>query len=199
MKKESVKRNRIFTTASGERIPNIYLQNSPSFHFPFLQPISGEFRLPIGAISGQSHSDSGPDNKTGHATGLSVNNRARFSRISAKLHTKTRIRNISLRRRMCFVKMLSPAVHHPSLRPRTWLGQRSSGSISCFLFSGKFEDCEDPSVFLKNGLTFSEKNNTMETDVMSVIMATKRIHNPVTGKYYELRQRSTVNGEAGTD
>ncbi len=37
----------------------------------------------------------------------------------------------------------------------------------------------------------------METDVMSVIMATKRIHNPVTGKYYELRQRSTVNGEAG--
>jgi hypothetical protein len=28
-------------------------------------------------------------------------------------------------------------------------------------------------------------------------MATKRIHNPVTGKYYELRQRSSVNGEAG--
>lgn len=28
-------------------------------------------------------------------------------------------------------------------------------------------------------------------------MAAKRIHNPVTGKYYELRQRSTVNGEAG--
>ena len=29
------------------------------------------------------------------------------------------------------------------------------------------------------------------------VMVTKRIHNPVTGKYYELRQRSTVNGDAG--
>lgn len=28
-------------------------------------------------------------------------------------------------------------------------------------------------------------------------MPAKRIHNPVTGKYYELRQRSSVNGEAG--
>jgi hypothetical protein len=28
-------------------------------------------------------------------------------------------------------------------------------------------------------------------------MARKRIYNPVTGKYYELRQRSSVNGEAG--
>ncbi|WP_301676332.1 hypothetical protein [Methanoculleus methanifontis] len=28
-------------------------------------------------------------------------------------------------------------------------------------------------------------------------MAKKRIYNPVTGKYYELRQRSSVNGEAG--
>ena len=66
-----------------------------------------------------------------------------------------------------------------------------------FFFPEKMKIMKIPIFFLRNGLTLSEKNNTMETDVMSVIMATKRIHNPVTGKYYELRQRSTVNGEAG--
>lgn len=30
-----------------------------------------------------------------------------------------------------------------------------------------------------------------------IAMATKRIHNPATGKYYEIRQKTTENGSKG--
>ena len=32
---------------------------------------------------------------------------------------------------------------------------------------------------------------------VSAYMAQKRIHNPATGKYYEIRQRTTANGQKG--
>lgn len=99
----------------------------------------------------------------------------------------------------------SSSTGHPAGRNGSWTG----GEVPGVLNAGEdwLPGLQDPGkpvrfwaakgVNLYQGIEVTKRIIGCMRETHARAMARKRIYNPVTGKYYELRQRSSVNGEAG--